>query len=177
VQLFGLDEAAAGGVEVEQLGIAAPTDRRLELAQSDLFGELLVEQVMEELFGDAVVALSFDGANDLAEEQDVLESRFAEELLLAENFGVGILGAIRRDGRIALVDGEEAEHLGGVDDGQKIVNLEAKVVGEAVDVIFAVVIEQQFEQAGDAAGTRVRQFLVVRGAGVGRLDGRAVRTL
>jgi hypothetical protein len=80
------------GVEVEQLGVPAPADRGLELAQRHLFGELLVQHVVEELLGDAAVALGLDGAHDLAEQQHVVDCRLAEELLLAQDLGVGVLG-------------------------------------------------------------------------------------
>ena len=56
---------------------------------------------------------------------------------------------------------EEAQQLRGVHDGQQIVDLEGQVVGQAVDVVAAALVEQQFEQAGDAAGPRVGQHLVV----------------
>ena len=143
VQLLGLDEAAARGVEVEELGVAAPVDGGFELAQGLFFAELLVEHVVEELFGDAAVALGLDGADDLPEQQDVFDGGGAEELLLAQDLGVGVLRAGGRDGGVAFVDREEAEQLGGVDDGQQVVDLEGEVVGQPVDVVLAVVVEQR----------------------------------
>ena len=69
--------------------------------------------------------------------------------------------------------------LRSVDDGQQVVDFEGEIVGEAVDVVAAALVEQQFEQAGDAAGARVRQHLVAAsGAGrgcAGRAADRALR--
>ncbi len=161
VELGGLDKAAAGGVEVEEFGVAAPVDGGFELAQGLFFAELLVEHVVEELFGDSAVALGVDGADDLAQEQDVFDGGFAEELFLAEDLGVGVGSAGGGDGGVALVDGEEAEELGGIDDGKQVVDLEGEVVGETVDVVLTVVVEEELEQAGDAAGTGVGEHLVV----------------
>ena len=55
--------------------------------------ELLVEHVEEEFLGNGVVALGLEGAADLAQQQDVVQRGVAEELLLAQDFGVGELGA------------------------------------------------------------------------------------
>ena len=85
----------------------------------------------------------------------------AEEFLLAENLGVGKLRAAGGDGRVAFFDIQEAEQLRGVHNGQQVVDLEAQVVGQAVDVVAAALVEQQLQQAGDAAGTRMGQHLVV----------------
>ena len=116
---------------------------------------------MEELLGDAAVALGLDGADDLAQQQDILDRCGAEELLLTQDLGVGVFGACWCDGGVAFRDGKEAEKLCGVDDGKQVVDLEGKIVGEPVDIVLAIVIEQDLEQARDATGTRVRQHLVV----------------
>ena len=110
----------------------------------------------------------------------MLDGGVAEEFFLAENLGVGELGAARGDGGVAFLDFEEAEQLCGVDDGEQVVDLKGEIVGEAVDVVASALVEEQFEQAGHAAGAGVGQHLVVHlalvadaGAGllVGRLGG------
>ena len=99
----------------------------------------------------------------------LLERRVAEELLLAQNLGVGKLRAARRDDRVAFFDLEEAQQLRGIHDRQQVVDLEGQVVGQAIDVVAAALVEQQFQQAGHAAGPRVGQHLVAAsGAGRGR---------
>ena len=99
---FGIDEAAAAGVEVEQLGVAAPVDGGFKLALRLLLAELLVEHVEEELFRNGVVALGLERAGDLAQQQDVFQRGLAEELFLAQNLRVRELAAARRDGNVAL---------------------------------------------------------------------------
>ena len=91
----------------------------------------------------------------------MFEGGVAEELLLVEDLGVGVGGAGFRDGGVAFFDLEEAEEGGGVDDGEQVVDFEGEVVGETVDVFAAVFVDEEFEQAGDAAGTGVGQHLVV----------------
>ncbi len=157
----GHHKAAARGVEVEQLRIAAPVDGGLHLALRFFFAELLVEHVEEELFGNGVVALGFKRAANLAQEQDVLERRVAEEFLLPKNFGVGELRSGLGDGCVAFLHFQEAEQLRRIDDGQQVVDLEGEIVGQAVDVVAAALVEQQFEQAGDAARSRMGQHLVL----------------
>ena len=158
----GQDEAAAAGVEVEQLGVAAPGDGGLHLAQALLFAELLVEHVEEEVLGDGVVALGFEGAANLAQQQDVAPRRRRGRAPSgAESRSWRTRVPAGGDGRVAFFDVEEAEQLRGIDDGQQVVDLEGEVVGQAVDVVAAALVEQQFEQAGDAAGAGVGQHLVV----------------
>src|ERR1700722_19458536 len=79
---LGQDEAAARGVEVEELGVAAPVDGGLNLPLAFVGAELLVEHVEEELFGDSVVGFGFEGAANLTQEQDVFGGCCAEELFL-----------------------------------------------------------------------------------------------
>ena len=108
-----------------------------------------------------MVALGFNGAANLAKQQNVLESRIAEQFLLPQNFRIGELCTGIGDGGIALFDLEKAEQLRSVDNGQQIVDLESKVVGQAVDVVSSAFVEQQFEQAGHASGSGMRQHLVL----------------
>ena len=165
------------GIVLEEFGVAAPTDGGFKLALGFLFAEVLVEQIVEELLGGGVVLLGFESAGDLAEDGDVGEDGLAEELLLAEDFGVGELVALRGDLGIALFDLEEAELTGGIDDGEQIVEFKGKLFGEAVHIFAAVgAVVDQFEQSGDAAGTGVGEHLVrgTRGTGGGRQHGSGV---
>ena len=72
----------------------------------------------------------------------LVEGGVAEEFLLAEDFGVGEFGAGLGDGDVAFLDLEEAEQLRGIDDGQQVVDFEGQVVGEAVDVVAAALVER-----------------------------------
>ena len=159
-QGVGHHKAAAARIEVEQLGIAAPVDGGLDLALRLLFAELLVEHVEEKLFGNGVVALGLEGAANLAQQQHVLDGSVAEQLLLAQNLGVGELLAGRGDGCVAFFDLEEAQQLRRIDNGEQVVDFKRQVVGQAVDVVASALVDEQFEQSGDAAGARVGQHLV-----------------
>ena len=64
---FRLHEATASGVEVEELGVAAPVDGGFELTLRLFLGELLIEQVEEEVLGHCVVALGIERAGDLTQ--------------------------------------------------------------------------------------------------------------
>ena len=156
----GITKRRRAGVEVEQLGVAAPGNRGLNLPLGFFLAELLVEHVEKEVLGHGVVALGFECAANLAQQEHVLDRGVAEQLLLAQNFGVGELLAAGSDGRVALFDLEEAQHLRGIHDGQQIVDFEGQVVGQAIHVVAPALVEQQLEQAGNAAGPRVRQHLV-----------------
>jgi hypothetical protein len=153
----------AVGIVLEEFGVASPTDGGIELALGLLFAEMLVEEVVEKLFGSGVVTLGFESASDLAEEGDVGEDGFAEELFLAEDFGVGELVALGSDLGIALFDAEETELVGGIDNGKKIVEFEGKLVGEAVHILAAIgAVVDDLEQSGDASGAGVGEHLVGR---------------
>ena len=56
----------------------------------------------------------------------------------------------------------ESEQRRRFDDGQQIVDLERQQVGQAVDILAAVVIGENFEESRDAAGAGVRQHRVFR---------------
>ncbi len=106
------------------------------------------------------------------------EDGLAEEFLLAEDFGIGELVALGSDLGVALLDLEEAELVGGIDDGQQVVEFEGKLVGEAVHIFAAVgAFVDQFEQSGDAAGTGVREHLIGGAGGVGVGKQRPLRRL
>ena len=72
----------------------------------------------------------------------VFNGGIAEKFLLAQDLGVGELRAALGDGRIAFVNFEEPEQLGGIDDREEVVDLEGEVIGEAVDVVATALVEQ-----------------------------------
>src|SRR6185437_14473523 len=122
---------------VKQLGISAPGDGRVQLALAFFFAELLIEQVEEEFGGYGMVALEFERAADLAEQQDVRLRGIAEKLLLPQDFGVGELLAGGSDDRITFFDVEEPEQLRSFDYRKQIVDFEGEIVGETIDIVAA----------------------------------------
>ncbi len=108
-----------------------------------------------------MVALGFNRADDLANERDVFQRGFAEQLFLAQNLRVGIIGARRRDLHIAFGHRNESEQLRSIHDRQQVIDLKAEIVGESVDVVLAMVVNQKLQQARDAARTSVRKLLIM----------------
>ena len=53
----------------------------------------------------------------------------------------------------------EPEHLGAFENRQQVVNFEPQIVGYVIDVFLAAAIVEQFDQAGNAAGPRMRNDL------------------
>src|SRR5579875_1499279 len=111
-------ETAARGVEVKEFSIAAPVDGGFKLALGFIVAELLVEHVKEEVFRDGVVAFAAECAGDLAQQQHVLKSCFAEKLLLAKNLRVSEVAAGGRNRDVAFLHFEEAEKLCGLHNGE-----------------------------------------------------------
>ena len=91
----------------------------------------------------------------------MLDCGVAEELFLAQNFRVGEFGPAGSDGGVAFFDFEEPEELRGVDDGEQVIDFEGQIVGEAVNVVLSALVEEQFEEAGHAAGAGMGQHLVM----------------
>ena len=89
-----------------------------------------------------MVGFVFECAADLAEEEYVFEGGFAEEFLLVEDFRVGVGGAGGGDGGVAFFDIEEAEELGGIDDGEQVVDFKGEIIGEAVDVVASALVDE-----------------------------------
>src|SRR3984885_13152844 len=94
---LGQKEAAGRRVMVEQLGVAAPADGRLELRLGFFLAEVFVEQVFEERVRQAVVGLGLERARDLAYERDVFQSGGAKQFLAAQDIGLGEGAALGRN--------------------------------------------------------------------------------
>ena len=147
------------GVVVEDLGVASPVQRGLELALDFVGAEVLVENVAEELLADGVVALGVQRVLDEAQDGDVLERGLAEELLLRLDVGFAKLAAFRRDLDIAFVQHGKAQHHRRVYDGKQVVHVHRQLVGQLVEIVASAAVGQQLHESGNAAGTRMRQHL------------------
>src|SRR5215469_4900968 len=134
---IGQYEAPARCVEVEDFGVTSPRDCRLKLPHALFLAELLVEHVEEEVFRYGVVALGFERAANLPEQQNIADRRVAEQFLLPKDLRICELFTLRRNGCVAFLDLQEAEQLRGFHDRQQVVDLERKVIGEAENVIAA----------------------------------------
>ena len=161
MQFFRLDEPAPRRIEVEELRVPPPVDRGLQLPQRLFFAELLVQHVVEELLRHDSVALRLDRAHDLSQQQHVVDSRLAEELLLAQNLRVRVLCPGRCDRRVTFGDRQKAQQLRRVHNRQQVVDLEGQIVSQPIDVVLAIVVEQQLQQACDASRTCMRKHLIM----------------
>ena len=55
-------QSAVLAIVIENFGVAAPVHRGFELALDFVFGEMLVENVVEEFVGDGVIGLALQDA-------------------------------------------------------------------------------------------------------------------
>ena len=118
---------------------------------------------------------------DLLQDGNVLERGFTEEHFASQDVGVREGDALGSDLDVAFLERGEAEHDRGFDDGQQVIDVHGKALGEAVQVFAAAAVVQNFEQAGDASGAGMRQHLIFllgppRSAAVGCVPGSACST-
>src|SRR3984957_19420009 len=85
---FGLKQPAFLAIVVENLGVAAPVDRGLELALHFVFGKVLVENIVKKFVHDGVIRLPFEDAVNLPEDGYVLQRSLPEKYLSLLNIGV-----------------------------------------------------------------------------------------
>ncbi len=86
-------------------------------------------------------------------------------------FGESLSGG--RQLHVAFVGGGEFEQGGGFKNGEQVVHFEAEIFGDVIDVLLAAAIVEQFDEAGDAAGARVRNHLGSGALGVSSAGGRS----
>ena len=169
------DELARVGVVFVELAVAAPVDGEFELALRVLFAEAASEQVEEEAFAEVAVGGGGERVADGPHERGALVGVSGEELLAGEDVGGGDLSAGVGDLEVGFLDGGEAEELGGVDEREEVVDLEAELVGELGEVFAAADRDEDLEEAGETADGRVGQRLLAgrdrRVDGGGRGDG------
>ena len=107
--VLGQDEASGFGVVVENLGVASPVHGGIELALDFVVAEVLVENVVEEFFGDGMVRLGVQHVVDLLQDDDVLERGLTEKHLAIENVGVGEGDTFGSDLDVAFLQRGESE--------------------------------------------------------------------
>ena len=69
---------------------------------------------------------------------------FAEKFFLLENFRLSKLAAFCRDGYVAFFELEKAEQLGGIHNGQQIIEFKGEFIGQTVDVGTSAKINDDF---------------------------------
>jgi len=73
-----MEQPAGLGIVIEDLGVASPVQRRLELPLDFIRAEVLVEDVAEKLLTDGVIALGVQGVLDQPQYGNVLQRGFAK---------------------------------------------------------------------------------------------------
>src|SRR5246127_737004 len=99
---LSLRQASAGPVVIEDFSIASPILGGLKLALYFVFGEMLIEDIVEKFIRDGMIGLAFQDAVNLLQNHDVLEGGAPEQNFALLNVGVGECDALRRDLHIAL---------------------------------------------------------------------------
>src|SRR5580700_11057477 len=111
VGIFTMEQPAGLGIVIEDLGVASPVQRRLELPLDFIRAEVLVEDVAEKLLTDGVIALGVQGVLDQPQYGNVLQRGFAKHGFLGLNIGLGKAAALRRDLDIALTQHGKTQQL------------------------------------------------------------------
>src|SRR6267143_1250427 len=154
---LGEGQLAGGGVVIENFGVAAPLDGGFELAAGFFLTKMLVKQVTEKFFGQSAVGFSFERLLHLAVQRNIGESGFAENRFAGLNVRLSKRLALRRDDRVAFFDAKHSEENSSIDSRKECINLETQFIGEAMQVNAASVVGENFQEAGHAAGTGMRQ--------------------
>src|SRR4029077_2277624 len=152
---LGKSQFAAGGVVIEEFGVAAPLDGRFELATRFVLAEMFIEQILKKFRGERAIVLGFECLLHLTKKRDVGKSSLAKDSLAFLNVGFGKGQAFVCDDGVAFFDFEQAKERGGVDGGKKSVDFEAEFIGQHVQIGTTTLIDQKFEQTSHAARARV----------------------
>ena len=135
------DQPVRFTIEVENFGVASPVHRRFELPLDLVLAEMLVEDVVEKLFGDGMIVLGVQNAVDLLQDHDMPECGLPEQNLA----GFREVSALGGNFHIALFQGSKAEQDGSLDDREKIFGIHDEIFGKAVEVFFTAAVLQEFE--------------------------------
>src|SRR6266567_2204473 len=123
---LGEGQLAGLGIIIKNFGVASPLDGGFELAAGLLLAEVLVEQVAEEFLAESAVGFGLEGLLHLAEQGHVGESGLAEDGFAGLDVGLGKCVAFRRDDGVTLLDAKQTQENGGVDDGEKGLEVQAE---------------------------------------------------
>jgi hypothetical protein len=80
---------AAGGVVIEEFGVAAPLDGRFELATRFVLAEMFIEQILKKFGWEGATIFGFECLLHLTKERDVGKSSLAKDSLAFLNVGFG----------------------------------------------------------------------------------------
>src|SRR5215467_2898801 len=151
LQLAGL------GVIIKNLGIAPPLNGGFQLAAGFLFTEMLVKQVAEKLLAKRAVGFGPKGLFHLAEQRHVVECGLPKDGFASLNVRPGKSAARVRNDGLSLFDAKQPEQCGGLDRGEKGLEVQAKVLGKAVKFNAPAAVRQNFQQGSHTARASMRK--------------------
>src|SRR5271169_3469027 len=154
---LGKGQLARGGVVIENLRVAPPLNGGFQLAARFVLAEVFVEEVAKEFVGERAVRFRFQGILHLAKERNMCESGFAKDRFARLDVRLSVGLSFGSNDGFALFEAEHAEEHGGVHSGEKRVDFEAQLIGKFVKIRAATMVGENFQQAGQSAGARVRK--------------------
>src|SRR5580704_2868737 len=154
---LGEGQLPGGGIVIENFRVTSPLDGGLQLSARFLLAEVFVEKVTEEFIGEGAVRFCSKGVVHLAKQRNICERGLAEDgfARLDVRFRKGL--AFRRDYGVALFEREHSEEHSGVHRGEQRVHFEAQLISKFVKVRAAAMVHEDFKQARQSAGARVRK--------------------
>src|SRR5450755_4914987 len=108
---------------IENLRVASPVHRSVELSLHFVLAEMLVENVMKEFVGDGMIGFSPENAVDALQNGHVFECGIAKKNLSVENVGFGKSYSFGCNVDVALFQRGKTQNGRGFDDWQKIIHI------------------------------------------------------
>ena len=144
-------------VEVEELAVATPVDRDLELLSSLVLGEAPPQQIEEEALSQVPVLGGLQGVADRRTSGARSRARRAKICFDSRMSAATNVRPSSVTSRSASSTSAKPEHLRGVDQGEQVVDLERQLVGELGQILAPAVGDQDLEKTGHAAHTGLGQ--------------------
>ncbi len=143
----GEHESTAVRVVLEELAVATPVDRRVELALR-VVGAVVGPQLGEETVrADRAGRRMAEVADDVAHERSGLHRERRELLLRAQGIRRGVAPTLLADTQLGALRAGELEQFGRVDEGQQVVELVAQLVRDLGEPLRAAALRQQLHEA------------------------------
>src|SRR5712691_2762694 len=118
---------------------------------------MIIQNVTKQLHWHGMVRLACKGAVHLLKQCDMGQCGLAEESFASRNISFRKRLTARSELDITAFGVYEGEKSRGVDDGQEIVHRHEEFLCNAVQILLAAAIIQQFQQTCDRTRPRMRQ--------------------
>src|SRR5262245_255167 len=144
----GAGQLVGVGVVVEQLAVAAPVDRGVQLLLGILGPEPAAEQIEKESRAQTAVSADSKGLADRADKGRAGAGLTSEDLLTGLDVSRGEFCSDGGEFEVAAENMEQVEHGGGIDQRQQDVDLEVEFVGDPGHVGMSTSRVDDLHQAG-----------------------------